>query len=733
MKGEKFRKIREPVRVAGNGFRVLLDGATGWMRSLRWGASGADLFAQLRRPIEGYIGGICVFDESSRRWYSDFETGAHVKWLRRTARSAVFEKRFRGAPFSVRVEFAAKGSCLDWEVELRQDGGRASIRQVKVVFFLPLIAGWDVWAPAAGVPFTFDGMTSFEFMYNQGPYFGNREVAVPVFCHYSGKLDVGFTVCEHFDRNIPSAKFQFSNGERHFNWSQYFSVPHWEDYPYLETVHSYIGMRGSAPCRTGIRLLFHGGDWRLGMGKVVRLYKRYFFPPTDAAWDRAGVFHCGGVHTVKELDRAIPLGLKYLELHGHFPWYGEYFPEEEEWETVRSLEDRLLGRSGDANLRGGEARLNRERIAEAVRTFKERGVSTHYYINFSDGYRPEVEKRWPECMAMTEAGEPAPSGWHFCHLMNPDPSKPFGRHILRNAADAIAAYPGLDGFFLDCFRHFELDTGADDGVTAVNGKPAYNISFGLARLQEKLSRLLVKRGLDCFANKPRTIQTMRFVDGMLLEGSGEESEAKYFWCCVAKPFYYMWTTKDKPEEEYLKRCVVLGGWPKLPNGKWRTDDREFEFWKKLYGAYLPLYEHFRRRVVCFEKDPVKFSCGLHGQIYVRPDGDYVAGVATDWTSIFDQGGRRVVAPYVAFRLERDERLGDVRIHYAGEPSPRRSDFYRTKNGLLVVDMPDFRTAAVVILRPGSGSRCLGERELRDTHDYCGDPTSAFEFGSGSKE
>jgi hypothetical protein len=106
---------------------------------------------------------------------------------------------------------------------------------------------------------------------------------------------------------------------------------------------------------------------------------------------------------------------------------------------------------------------------------------------------------------------------------------------------------------------------------------------------------------------------------------------------------------------------------------------------------------------------------------------------TDWTSVFDVCERRAVSPYVAFRLKSAGALGDVKVHYAGEPEPRTCDYYRTEDGLLVVDMPQFRTAAVVLLREGSASTNLGVKKLRDTRDYCGDPTSAFEFGTGAEE
>ena len=708
--------------------------STGWIRSLVWKDKGVDLFAQLKRPIEGYIGGIRVFDEVSRKWYDDFAGRSEVRWKKGGKDGVLsFSKRFRGAPFSVQVTLSLDGTRLAWDVELRQIRGKKGNRQVKVVFFLPLIAGWQVWAPAVNTPFDFDGMSSFEFMYNQGPYVGEREVMVPVISHYSAGLDVGYTVSDYMERNIPASKFQFSNGRAHYGWSQYFSVPNWEDYPYLEIVHSYIGMRGSAPCETGVQVFFHEGDWRPGLGQVVEHHKETFFPRVDAIWDRAGVFHCGGVQTTGYLEKALSLGFKYMEVHGHFPWYGEYFYEEApEWESVGTMERRLTGRKVDPNAPPTKPH-SQEGIEESLKAFKEKGVSPHWYMNYSDGFRDEVEKRWPESIAEQEDGERAKSGWHFCHLMNPDPSGDFGKHILDNARKVIERYPQLDGFFLDCFRHFEFDFAHDDGVTLANNKPVYNISWGLGRIQEEVSKLLREKGLDCFANKPRTIWTMRWVDGVLLEGQGDAAEHKWFWTCLAKPIFYMWGALTKPQEEYLKRCVVLGGWPKLPSGNWRADGRDFEFHRRLYAAYLPLYPHFTRRVVCFEPDPVRFSDGLYGQFYTRPDGAYVAGAMTDWTSVFDEAGRRVVAPYVAFKLKTADELGDVRVHYAGEKEPRQADYYRTPEGLLVVDMPEFRTAAAVVLKPGTGSRNLGTKSLRDTRDYCGDPTSAFEFGSGAEE
>ncbi|MHC5056304.1 MAG: hypothetical protein ACYTKD_16515 [Planctomycetota bacterium] len=195
--------------IESDSVRVGVDEATGWVRSLAWKTAGGetDLFAETRRPIEGYIGGVRIFDEVTRTWYDDFAGKFAVEWSRKDAGALAFEKRFEGAPFVVTVSLSLDGDRLAWDVSARHAEGEVGDRQLKVVFFLPLIAGWRVWAPAVRTPFTFDGMSSWEYMYNQGPYVGEREIMVPAVSHYDAKADAGFTLCEHIERNVPACKF----------------------------------------------------------------------------------------------------------------------------------------------------------------------------------------------------------------------------------------------------------------------------------------------------------------------------------------------------------------------------------------------------------------------------------------------------------------------------------------------------------------------------------------------
>ena len=58
----------------------------------------------------------------------------------------------------------------------------------------------------------------------------------------------------------------------------------------------------------------------------------------------AGTFQCGGLHLAeddeaREFYKAV--GGKYLELHGHFPYYGQYW-NEGEWPSIGEYERRRL-------------------------------------------------------------------------------------------------------------------------------------------------------------------------------------------------------------------------------------------------------------------------------------------------------------------------------------------------------------------------------------------------------
>lgn len=720
---------------------------TGLVRGCTWRGAGIDLFRQLRGGIPGYIGGLRIYDEHDERWYDDRRDMFATTGFAAGDRDVAVTRRYAGAPFDVRLRLALEDDVLHWEVEAVKREAAAADRSLRVHFLLPLIAGWEVWAPCAWGEQTFDGMTPFEFMYTQVPYVSRQEVILPMVSHFSRRLDVGYSLVEPIEANVPAAKFVFNNGDRCFNWGS--MRKDIRTVPMLEAVNYYIGLVGDRPMRTKAMVFFHEGDWRPALGRVYRRWRPFFDPFNEAIHERSGVFECGGVENADRIETMKAMGVKTLEVHGHFQDYGDYHQEgRDSWHAIGAKEAffRLgQGRVTPADVEEFFATRSDEEIAAAIRPaappgageerlpavrhhradirrrlqlLADAGISCHWYFNYTDGYRPPAEARWPDSISRDEDGEPIPSGWHMCHNMNADPRWSFGRHLIASARRIVDDYPMLDGFFLDCFRHFEIDFAHDDGVTVVHGKPCYNMNHSYDEIERIIKTgILGPRKMTSFANKPMSIRSMRYCDGQLLEGNGEQYEEKFFWASIACPLFFMWTRHDAPLDEFLRRAVLHGCHPR--NAEPTAENIA------LYRRYLPLFAAFARRVFCFEPDPLRVPRGSRGKLYTLPDAGYVAGIVNlhvaDGDSV--RWGR---CPHALFRVRRGWDVTRAGVLHPGDADWRPAPF-KFDGTFIAVPMPAYVNCAVVKLFVGSDSRrSIGPERFHERARMCEDPESAFE-------
>ena len=733
---------------------------TGCIRSMVWNGKGVDIFKQLRQNIKGYIGGLRIYDEKARKWYTDYNSPFTVSNFRAGVKNISFNKYYKGSEFKLKVVFTAEKDCIDWSVEIEKNNKKVKDRSIRVYFIMPLIAGWDVWAPAYLGEFTFDGMASFEYMYSQIPYFGNKEIVVPILSHFNKTLDAGYSIIVPYDKKVPAAKFQFQNGERVFDWGTQ-EKKYIEDNPVLEVVNYYIGLIGARKLQTSCKIFLHEGDWRPGLGLTFEKYKNYFVPQAKDIYKKEGVFQCGGIKTADFIKEEKKLGLKYLEFHGHFPSYGYYFPKEESWKTIGvserlyhqskgklspeevERETAVISKKEIERLTRDKAEytvLSRKSIKKALIKLKKAGINCYYYTNFSDAFKPWVEKNFKSSLAKAENGEYVPSGWYMCHLVNADLKYPFGKYMLETAKKTLKEYPMLDGFFLDCWRHYDLDFAHNDGVTVVNNKPCYSTNFAFDGLNEKIHDLLVKKGMNNFANKPQTIRSMKDVDGQLLEGDGSISEEKFFYASIAKPMFCMWTSDAKSTDENLRRTVVSAGYPTTPHidgssgysvAHWSDYKSRTPAGKKylkkisaLYQSYLPLYAQFKERVLCFEADPMRLSEGMRGKLYTVKDG-YVAGMMSDGLSDEDSIKYKRIK-YAYFKVKRGYDVGTVEIMYPGDKKPRKAKFM-FNGAIIAVPLPGYKNCAVVKLKVTKKTgKTIKPMKFSEVVDSCGDPKTAFE-------
>ena len=629
-------------------------------------------------------------------------------------------------------------------------------RSLRIVFDMPIIAGWEIWAPCSEGQFTYDGMTSFDFNHIQVPYVSPHDIILPMISHYSKNLNVGFSMMEPMGAKVPAARFQCLNADKNFNWGS--MAKPIEKIPTLEVMNYYIGLVNDRAMKTEIQICFHEGDWRPAVGKVYQKWQEFFDPISEVIYQYQGVFNCHNAEGAKNAKTLKELQTTTYEVHGHFEFYGDYFQDgKEDWINLATREslfrkkfknataedqqkffethtdeeimevfaeflDALVA-SPDQKRIGMKPQIRnyRSEIKKYLTEFRKNGIGPYWYFNYTDGYRPYVEKNFPDSIAKNEDGTPQPSGWFFCHNMNSDPKYSFGKHMIASARKIFKEYPQLTGFFLDCFRHFEIDFAHDDGITVVNNKPAYSMNFSYDDIEKYIkTKIMNPKKHASFANKPQSIRSMRYVDGVLLEGDGAIAEAKFFWACIAKPLFFMWTSNHESLDFNLKRAIYSGCYPRFDFSSSHGSEEEI---KKLYHRYLPLYAAFKRRVFCFERDPMRVTKGNVGQLFTVGK-NYVASVINENISTGDQIQWHKT-PYAVFRVARAHDVGKVLIQYPGSKwEPVKFQFDGT---FIYVPMTKYKNCAVIKLEVTKNTgKKIGENQFKAGVDYCGDPSSSFE-------
>ena len=415
-------------------------------------------------------------------------------------------------------------------------------RSLRVYFYLPLIAGWDIWAPCKFGQKAFDGMTPFEFMYTQIPYVSDQEIILPMISPFNRKLNVGYSVVEPIDENVPAAKFFFNNGEKCFNWGSMHQRP--ENVPVLETVNYYIGLVGKRTMKTRIHVIFHAGDWRPGLGKVYKKYQEFFDPYNDAIYDREGCFLCGTVYNSDEVDKLLAMGLKTFEVHGHFQEYSDYFSDgKDKWLRVKGtiywkLLDEEEGRRQQRRDRPTRCRSTptRTRPSRSPPWWADQDVNDD--LALPRGHQAAAEdirrqghlpatgtsttptasaRPWrsagPTRSARDEDGKPIPSGWYMCHNMNADPRYSFGKFALRVGQEDLRDLP--DAAAASSWTASATTRSTSPTTTALRwstaSPPTASTTATTTSSGRSRREIMRPRNLTSFANKPMSIRSMRYV------------------------------------------------------------------------------------------------------------------------------------------------------------------------------------------------------------------------------
>ncbi|MGH9326972.1 MAG: hypothetical protein ACRD2B_09870 [Terriglobia bacterium] len=599
------------------------------------------------------IGGLILIDELQGKMFSDLVDPGQVRNVQSQTRqgstSLSLEKAYPGAEFVVTETFRVFPDHIRWDISIRKT--RGADRNIRVVQFAPLpVRDYEAWAPISEAPFPVEPYWPFAIDYGQSTMGSIGEerwrTAIPMMVFYSRTNNRA--LCFTSPIEVPAVRIRFlsntgTEADFHYNSRRY--PP--RQRPYFQVSHEYLSVRNNKNLETGLLISAHPANWRPALGWVYSKYRKYFdADPSFYRWD--GVYGSGHPFlndslTPEELQKDYAAmhkaGVRWEELHGHFPWYGLMIPppDVKTW-TCHSNH-------------APDTTLSRQKIEAHCKLARKNGIGTFLYYNVTESEHWYAQKDFSSSIAHSESGKPI-SAWRAqtfpskraCFLMNSDPASAFGQHMIQQARAMVAAYPDAAGFFWDVFgRSYMFDFTHDDGITMVNNKPVYYPEFMYQRLMRDYIRpLLRSKGMLITANKPVTIASCEGVDGIMAYESAPEVEnppwtaAQSFLGLNRHVMIISRSPAHDPEMGFLQ-CLRYGmfysyGGP-VPGEQNEVPAAYIKEREDLARKYGPFIQHFRGKQWIFYPRALELPDYCDGNIFRLRDGRVMATMVSTWRQL----------------------------------------------------------------------------------------------------
>ncbi len=458
--------------------------------------------------------------------------------------------------------------------------------KVKIPYTYPP-NGLKVWTARANYPQDLYYLGGTNLIYGDVCY----GTMIPAITLYDVKRDMGLTIVKDFQR---------TGGVLSFNFDSYHGTG-------VTVEFNHLALEQGKEVTIKLVMAAHAGCWRPGLEFIINRYKEFFYPVNELVWQHHKAFAITNPFTLTESVDALPIA--WSEIHNHFPYYSNYAPEEEAWDSV------VLHDYPELAAEVPE-KITPERINKHIDYLHKRNIKAMLYIQVSgDCLIGPAEEFFAEDTAKDEEGNLMLT-WKECCFVNASKGSKFGEYINQMIDRFLLMYPEIDGVFLDQLCYQAIDFAHDDGKTAVNDKPAAEYGSSYAYNLEKLSRLL--HGADKFiwANGPFDIEAARWCDGVMSEGTSGISET-HKYLCVRKPLLVHTYPTDVFKTESMFRYVLLSGASYSYGGSstLRQTPVQSEEVQKLFAEYKFLADSLSGAEILLSANPFKLPPLCRGEIF----------------------------------------------------------------------------------------------------------------------
>ena len=481
---------------------------------------------------------------------------------------------------------------LSWRFHLCETAGkplRSGFLKVKIPYAYPPNP-LMTWAANKRFPTSLCDLGGLNLYYGDVCY----GTVIPMVCLYDPKRNIGLTVARPLGRT--GGRFAFRFGTYHEEG--------------MEVVFSDFALKPGAEIDLELLLCGHVGCWRPGLRWFADRHPDYFLPPNRDAWKHQGPFAITSPFSTPETVKRLEAhGVKWSELHNHFPNYGSYAPEVPDWESV-VLHDY-------PDLKGEiPGRISPELIRQQMRRLHKSNILAMMYIQCTgDGFIPWAEAHFPDAIARDSAGKLFTT-WKECCFLNADPSTSFGQFMDAQIDRFLEMYAEMDGVFLDQLCYHTIDYAHSDGYTCVNGRPAYHFGISYEHGIQKVTTAIHGAGKLAWGNGPFDVEISKYIDGMMCEGTTGLSQGQKYLCIRKPRLVHTYPTDPFKTEAMLRYCLLAGAaWSVGGSSTLRNPPVQTPEIRQLFAEYTPLIEPLVETEFCLEAKPVSLPIGYEYEVF----------------------------------------------------------------------------------------------------------------------
>ena len=262
-------------------------------------------------------GGVAIRDVRTGTVFEQKE--GRVKEARGGKDSVTLRKEYDGGVQAV-ISYRLGRDALSCDVSLTTE--REEPTEARIEFHLPVISTMSraLW-PRHGAPFDLEEYPMERIVYRQWDF--RTAMILPFLCLYDEGKDAGVSLVAPFDLPKPGLFFVFDKDEGT-----------------LTVTNAHLRLSSREPARAAVYVVPHEGCWRPSLAWMLKTYPEYFQPGTPGGIETPGTYWLGSPFEEEPYIEALSeRGCTWFQIHGHFPFYGLYMPEGQEWEAFVGLAD----------------------------------------------------------------------------------------------------------------------------------------------------------------------------------------------------------------------------------------------------------------------------------------------------------------------------------------------------------------------------------------------------------